>query len=113
MHFQLNDRINVFGEGYFSQTHATNLISQPAYNTNLFGGGGTVNGNFVVSLNNPFLTPGDRALIQTALNNYAATLPLGPNLYPGVGGGPGQPVASPAWNPSQFYISRANTDVQG
>ena len=34
MHFQINDRINAFGEGYFSETHATNLISQPAYNTN-------------------------------------------------------------------------------
>jgi outer membrane receptor protein involved in Fe transport len=113
MHFQVNDHVNAFGEGYFSETHATNLISQPAYNTNLFGGGGTANGNFVVSINNPFLTPGDRALIQTALNNYAATLPLGPNLYPGVSMGPGQPVAYPAWNPSQFYISRANTDVQG
>jgi outer membrane receptor protein involved in Fe transport len=113
MHYQINDHINAFGEGYFSQTHATNLISQPAYNTNLFGGGGTVNGNFVVSLNNPYLTPGDRALIQTALNNYAATLPLGPNLYPGVDVGPGQPVAYPAWNPSQFYISRANTDLEG
>jgi len=113
MHFQINEHINAFGEGYFSETHATNLISQPAYNTNLFGGGGTVNGNFVVSINNPFLTPADRALIQTALNNYAATLPLGPNLYPGVDVGPGQPVAYPAWNPSQFYISRANTDLQG
>ncbi|HEY6618728.1 MAG TPA: TonB-dependent receptor [Steroidobacteraceae bacterium] len=113
MHFQINDRINAFGEGYFSQTHATNLISQPAYNTNLFGEGGTVNGNFVVSLNNPFLTPGDRALIQAALNNYAATLPLGPNLYPGVTVGPGQPVAYPAWNANQFYVSRANTDLQG
>jgi len=111
MHYQLTDRINVFGEGYFSETHATNLISQPAYNTNLFGTGGTVNGNFVVSLNNPYLTPGDRALIQAALNNYAATLPLGPNLYPGQPAGPNQPGYAP-WNNQQFYISRANTDLQ-
>jgi hypothetical protein len=27
---------------------------------NLFCAGGTVNGNFVVSINNPFRTPGDR-----------------------------------------------------
>src|SRR6204780_4149011 len=113
MHFQINDHINAFGEGYFSESHSTNLIAQPAYNTNLFGQGGTPNGNFVISINNPYLTPGDRALIQTALNNYAATLPLGPNLYPGVSVGPGQPVAYPAWNTSQFYLSRANTDLEG
>jgi len=85
MHFQLNDRVNIFGEGYFSETHATNLISQPAYNTNLFGKGGTVNGNFVVSINNPFLSPGDRASIQTALDNYAANLPK--TAYTGVAAG--------------------------
>jgi outer membrane receptor protein involved in Fe transport len=113
MHFQLNDHVNVFGEGYFSATHGTNLIAQPAYNTNLFGGGGTVNGNFVISINNPYLTPGDRSLIQTALNNYAASLPLGGLVYQGVAAGPGQPVSYPAWNAGQFYISRANTDLQG
>jgi iron complex outermembrane recepter protein len=115
MHFQITDHVNAFGEGYFSETHATNLISQPAYNTNLFGGGGTVNGNFVVSINNPFLTPGDRALIQTALNNYIAGLTAAGQTpaYQGVAVGPGQPVAYPAWNTSQFYVSRANVDLQG
>jgi iron complex outermembrane recepter protein len=115
MHFQITDHVNLFGEGYFSETHATNLISQPAYNTNLFGGGGTVNGNFVVSINNPFLTPGDRSLIQTALNNYIAGLTAAGQTpaYQGVAVGPGQPVAYPAWNTSQFYVSRANVDLQG
>ncbi|MDP9009377.1 MAG: TonB-dependent receptor [Pseudomonadota bacterium] len=112
MHYQLNDRINFFGEGYFSESHATNLISQPAYNTGLFGTAGTPNGNFVVSVNNPFLSPGDRTAIQTALNNYAASLPFGAPLYGGVKVGPGQPVAYPAWNTSQFYISRASTDLE-
>jgi iron complex outermembrane receptor protein len=111
MHFQITDHINAFGEGYFSETHATNLLAQPAYNTNLFGTGGTANGNFVVSINNPYLTPADRGLIQTALNNYAATLPLGPNLFPGQAAGPNQPGYAP-WNTSQFYISRANIDLQ-
>jgi iron complex outermembrane receptor protein len=111
-HYQLNDHINIFGEGYFSETHATNLLAQPAYNAAIFGGGGTVNGNFVVSLNNPFLSPGDRALIQAALNNYAATLPLGSLQYGGVTAGPGQPVSYPAWNNQQFYISRSSTDLQ-
>jgi iron complex outermembrane recepter protein len=112
MHFQINDRINAFGEGYFSETHATNLLRQPAYNADIFGKGGTVNGNFVVSVNNPYLTPGDKALIQAALDNYAATLPLGRLVYSGVTAGPGQPATYPAWNDQQFYVSRANTDLQ-
>jgi iron complex outermembrane receptor protein len=111
-HFQINEHINVFGEGYFSETHATNLLAQPAYNVAIFGQGGTVNGNFVVSINNPYLTPGDRALIQTALNNYAATLPLGGLSYGGVTAGGNQPVSYPAWNNQQFYVARANTDLQ-
>jgi iron complex outermembrane receptor protein len=103
--FKFNDNISAFAEGWFSETHATDLITQPAYNAAIFGGGGTVNGNFVVSINNPFLSAGDKALIQNALNNYAATLPLGSLQY---GGAPGYP----AWNNSQFYVARANTDLQ-
>jgi iron complex outermembrane recepter protein len=115
MHFQINDHINAFGEGYFSESHATNLIAQPAYNSSLFGGGGTVNGNFVININNPFLTQADRGLIQTALNNYVAGLTAAGQTpqYQGVTAGPGQPVSYPAWNTSQFYLSRANTDLQG
>jgi outer membrane receptor protein involved in Fe transport len=112
MHFQVNDSVNAFGEGYFSETHATNLISQPAYNTGLFGTAGTPNGSFVININNPFLSPTDRGLIQTALNNYAASLPFGAPLYQGVSVGPGQPVAYPAWNTSQFYVSRASVDLE-
>jgi iron complex outermembrane receptor protein len=112
MHFQINEHINAFGEGYFSETHATNLLSQPAYNAAIFGEGGTSTGNFVVSINNPYLTAGDRALIQTALNNYAATLPLGSLQYGGVTAGPNQPASYPAWNNQQFYVSRASTDLQ-
>jgi iron complex outermembrane receptor protein len=81
MHFQINDRINAFGEGYFSETHARNLVSQ-SYNTTLFSNGpygiaGTPGGSLVLSVNNPFLSATDRGLIQTALNNYAASLPFG------------------------------------
>ena len=111
MHFQINEHVNAFGEGYFSETHATNLLAQPAYNAAIFGEGGTNTGNFVLSINNPYLTPGDRALIQTALNNYAATLPLGSLQYGGVPAGPNQP-AYPAWNNQQFYVSRASVDLE-
>jgi len=126
MHFQINDRLNAFGEGYFSESHARNLVSQ-SYNTTLFsntspyGIAGTPQGSFVININNPFLSAADRTTIQTALNNYAAALPFGgAPIYPGVSVGqplfpgyvgPGQPVAYPAWNTSQFYVNRANVDL--
>src|ERR1700722_6988 len=97
--FKINDNVKVFTEGWFSETHATDLLQQPAYNTFLFGSAGTANGNFVVNVNNPFLSPGNQALIQTALNNYAAAM-----------GGKG--FIDPNWNPNQFYVSRASTDLQ-
>jgi outer membrane receptor protein involved in Fe transport len=103
--FKINDNIGAFAEGWFSEIHSTNLLAQPAYNAAIFGTGGTVNGNFVININNPFLSAGDRALIQNALNKYAANPPLGGFAYGGAGG-------YPAWNTSQFYLSRANIDLQ-
>ncbi len=97
--FKINDYVSAFSEGWFSETHATNLLAQPAYNAAIFGSAGTVNGNFVLNVNNPYLSPADRALIQTALNNYAANKPLGG-------------FVDPNWNNSQFYVSRASTDLQ-
>ena len=35
--FKVNDHISLFAESWFSETHATNLITQPAYNTIFFG----------------------------------------------------------------------------
>lgn len=95
--FAITDHWKIFGEGWFSETHATNLLSQPAYNTALFGAGGTPNGNFILSINNPFLSATDRTLIQNALNAYGATA---------------AGAADPAFNPNQFYVSRANIDLQ-
>jgi outer membrane receptor protein involved in Fe transport len=97
--FKFNDSVNLFTEGWFSETHATELVQQPAYNTVLFGGAGTANGNFIININNPFLSVGDRTLIQNALNNYAAAKGGKGFLYPG-------------WTPDQFYVARANIDLQ-
>jgi outer membrane receptor protein involved in Fe transport len=97
--FKINDSVSLFTEGWFSETHATDLLQQPAYNTTLFGGAGTANGNFIVNVNNPFLSVGDRALIQTALNNYSTALGGNGFLYSG-------------WNPNQFYVARASVDLQ-
>jgi len=97
--FALSDHVNVYSEGWFSEIHSTNLIAQPAYNTNLFGPAGTVNGNFIIAANNPFLSASDQALIQSELTNYGATLPFGATL-------------DPNWDGKHFYVSRANTDLQ-
>jgi iron complex outermembrane recepter protein len=97
--FKINDRLNLFAEGWFSEGHARGLIAQPAYNTNLFGAAGTANGNFVLSVNNPFLSATDRTLIQNALNAYGASFPFG---------GP----VDPNWDNQHFYVSRANVDLQ-
>jgi iron complex outermembrane receptor protein len=97
--FKINDHLGLNTEGWFSETHGQNLIAQPAYNTALFGTAGTANGNFIVPINNPYLSSGDRTLIQNALNTYQATLPLGSLQFAG-------------WNPNQFYLSRGNTDLE-
>jgi len=97
--FKITDHFGVFAEGWFSEEHATNLISQPAYNSAIFGPAGSVAGNFRVPLSNPFLTPADRTLIQNELNAYAANPPFGGTV-------------DPAWDNQHFYVSRANTDLQ-
>ena len=99
--FRINDHVNAFAEGWFSETHATNLIAQPAYNTTLFGGAGTLNGDFKINVNNPYLSQADRTTIQNALNAYQAS-----NFN-----GAKAPI-DPAWSPDTFYLGRANTDLQ-
>jgi iron complex outermembrane recepter protein len=103
LNFDVTDHIKAFGEGWFSETHSTNLLSQPAYNTALFGSAGTANGNFVMSINNPYLSANDRTLIQNALLAYGAAKPFA---------SPGGNYLDPNWNPNQFYVSRASIDLQ-
>jgi len=98
-HYQLNDKVRLFGEAWFSSTHATNLLAQPQYNTYFFGAAGQPNGNIKIDINNPFLSSNDRALIQSALNAYGAN--------PSFGG-----LQDPNWNNHTFYLSRANLDLQ-
>jgi outer membrane receptor protein involved in Fe transport len=97
--YQLNDQVRLFGEGWFSSTHAQNLIAQPQYNTYFFGAAGQPNGSVKIDINNPFLTTGDRALIQSALNAYGANPSFGA-------------YQDPNWNNHTFYLSRANMDLQ-
>jgi iron complex outermembrane recepter protein len=99
--FKISDHMSAFAEGWFSDDHATNRIAQPAYTSSLFGAAGTPNGDFIVSVNNPYLTPADRASIQNALNAYAASVT-----------GSGGAFNYPGWNPNQFYLGRANIDLE-
>ena len=100
--FRINDHVNLFGETWFSETHGTNLIAQPAYNASIFGAAGTTNGMFKVPVNNPFLSAADQALIAADLLAYQAA------GFPAGGGAP----IDPNWNPNTFYVSRASTDLQ-
>ena len=102
-HFDITDHVNLFGEGWFSDTHATNLIAQPAYNTSLFGSAGTLNGNFVVAANNPFLSAADSALIQNELTAYGLAKPFA---------SPNGNFLDPDWDGHHFYVGRANTDLE-
>jgi iron complex outermembrane receptor protein len=99
--FKIGDHWSAFAEGWFSETHATNLIAQPAYTSSLFGAAGTPNGDFIINVNNPYLTPGDRSSIQNALNAYMAQVT-----------GSGKSFNYAGWNPNQFYLGRANIDLE-
>jgi iron complex outermembrane recepter protein len=104
--FKISDHVNLFAETWFSETHARNLISQPAYNANIFGPAGTVSGMFEISANNPFLSPADQTLIANELAAYGAA-----HGCTAAGCPPGS-TFNPNWNANTFYVSRASTDLQ-
>lgn len=111
--YQLTDHVRLFGEGWYSVSQGRNLVTQPAYNSALFGAAGTRDGNLIVPLSNPFLTPAVRAAIVNSINNNPnsdANTPLSldannnpipfSNLQPG------------HTTQDYFYLGRANTDLQ-
>jgi iron complex outermembrane receptor protein len=95
--FELSDSIRFFGEGWYAHSSAVNLREQPVYNSGLFDAAGTPDGPIIMSINNPFLTPQQRAVIQNSINNN----PFSDQNNPDVG------VAVQDY----FYLSRANTDI--
>lgn len=86
--YQLTDNIRFFGEAWYAHSKGTNFRDQPEYNSYLFGVAGEPGGQFIISLDNPFLSPQARALIANSLAN--------------------NPLADA---PDQFYLTRANTDL--
>ncbi len=84
LNYQVSDHVKGFLQGWFSESDNLNLVAQGYYNTALFANAGQTNGNFVIPLTNPFLTPQARSLIQ-------ANLPAGQNF---------------------FYLGRTNQDIE-
>lgn len=93
LNYQVTDGIRFFGEGWYSRSNATNLAGQPVYNTAFFRqaapGDFDINGNYIMKVGNPFLTPQAKAII---VQNLIAN-------------------GLPATDNDVFYLGRANTDL--
>lgn len=95
-HFDITDNVRLFGEAWYAHSKSTNLRAQPVYNCGCFGvPPGQPAGNVIINVNNPFLTPEQRALII----NDIATNPLS-DVNLGLVG-----------SQDYFYLTRANTDL--
>ena len=92
--YQLTDTIRVFGEGWYAFSKAVNLRDQPVYNSGLFDAAGTPDGPLIFSIDNPFLTAEQRAIIQASIDNN----PLSDQNILGI-------------TQDYFYLGRANTDL--
>jgi iron complex outermembrane receptor protein len=74
LNYDLNDSMRFNAEAWFANTDATELVSQPYFNSNAFGGlpttgyGNVDEGPIPVLIDNPFLTESARETITTALN---------------------------------------------
>lgn len=101
-HFNWTDHLQTYWEGWFSESHNLNLVTQPLYNVTIFGNPGTATGPLVMSVHNPYLSAADQTTIANAMAAYAAA------GYPGGGGSP----LDPNWNPNYFYLQRASTDLE-
>lgn len=88
--YEVTDGVRVFAEGWYANSRGNQLRDQPAYNTALFDAAGTPDGNLIININNPFLSPSARAVIADNLANN-----------------PNRDVADQDF----FYLGRANTDL--
>jgi len=101
-HFDWTDSMQSYWNGWFSDSNSHSLISQPLYNATIFGNPGTPNGPLYISVHNPYLSPGDQALIQSEMAAYGAS------GFPLSGGAP----FDPNWSPNYFYLDRGSTDLE-
>lgn len=86
--YQITDNVRFFGEAWYANSRGEQLRDQPIYNTALFGNAGDPDGNFIININNPFLSPAARTAIASALASNPA-----------------------ADSQDSFYLARANTDL--
>ncbi|TFI58147.1 TonB-dependent receptor [Sphingomonas parva] len=86
--YEVADRIRLFGEAWYANSKGRQLRDQPVYNTALFDVAGGTDGNYIISINNPFLSSQARSIIQQNL----ATSPF-------------------ADDDDTFLLTRANTDL--
>ena len=106
-HYDITDNIRFFAEGWYSHSKSTNLVTQPEYNSGVFAAGGTPGGNVILSVNNPFLSSSQQALIIDSIeNNPLSDRNLACTFS-------GDPTVCGANRPTQdyFYLSRANMDL--
>jgi iron complex outermembrane receptor protein len=66
--YELTDSMRIFAEGWYANSRGNQLRDQPVYNTGLFDVAGAPDGPFILSIDNPFLTPAARAAIIDAIN---------------------------------------------
>ena len=93
--FDVSKDFRLFGEGWYSVSQGRNLANQPVYNSGLFDAAGTRDGNLIVSVNNPFLSPAARAtIIQQIANNPLSDVNQGFTA-----------------TQNYFYLGRANVDL--
>ena len=101
-HFNFTKHLQLYWEGWLSQSHNRAMINQPLYDATIFGSPGTPNGPLLISVHNPYLSAADQTRIQNAMLAYQA------NGYFLGGGAP----MDPNWNPNYFYLDRASTDLE-
>ena len=93
-HVNITDNVRVFLEAWYSHSKAVQLRNQPVYNSGLFGAADAPDGPIIININNPFLTPAQRAIIQNSIDNN----PFSDQNILGI-------------VQDYFYLSRANTDI--
>lgn len=64
--YEVTDSVRLFAEGWYANSRATELATQPEYSSILFGQGGA-DQNLIISLDNPFLSDEARAIIAANL----------------------------------------------
>lgn len=88
--YEVTDNVRLFAEGWYANSRGNQLRDQPVYNTALFDSAGAPDGNFIIPLDNPFLSDSARAIIADNLANN-----------------PSRDFAEQDF----FYLGRANTDL--